>query len=177
MHRLVTVCILAAILAGCDPAVQQPPNPSPDLAHQAVSVRIEAADAEQCDDRCRFIILRFVIRNDGDELICLPSLYQNEDFIHAVIWLTDKSSGTDIAQLAPTDWSSHDPMRSLIEGPHYIIRPRTSREFRVVVMDKFDLRERPANLALRVASFVCSEDGKGGSLKLSDATKDVTFTD
>ncbi|WP_156459599.1 hypothetical protein [Brevundimonas sp. Root1279] len=166
------------LLAACQrPAEAVEPNPVP----PGYVASLTSVQAEQCGERCRFVVLDISVENRDDRALCVPGVYGGDSANGALVFTYDGAEEvvTTSEPYDPNPFLSPDPaesMKGLVAHPSYVVPAGQRRELRVVLENKFDLQRRAAKATLRFSAFACDAAGSDdGALSVVDLDQRVTF--
>lgn len=166
------------VLSACDLI-----SVDPGVSEVHFSSELTKVVAEQCEEYCRFVTLNLSVRNDGKADVCVPSVY-NSSSVNGALYFTYVGLGEEpISTSEPYDPNIFlsprypDSLGVLFDYPQYIVRPGRVLKFTVVLEEKFDLQDRPAEATLRFAAFPCvSHSSTGSDLKVEELKVPVEFS-
>jgi hypothetical protein len=164
--------VLSCLMSGCGKTREGSSDPS-----YTASFKVEA---EQCETYCRFVIVRLRIKNIGNEVLCVPSVYSDSNG-SAALNLTDRASGKPIDltwSYDPDRFHSlryRDHMLDFFDLPQTLVQPGSHHDFRLTFDGDFELRNQPADAMFRLVAFRCRATSAKPDAVFQDLRSEVVF--
>ena len=170
--RAASVAIFALAASGCQNAPQ--PQLAPSYSASVV------VDAEQCTSTCDLIMAKVRVTNNGTDLLCIPSVYSDENG-YGALFLAYQANGEPLELT-----EGYDPNRFL--SPRYkedmlefadltqrVVQPGQTVEITMRFFRKFDLGPLPTTATLRFVGFACRQVKGKPAAQIEDLKTDVRF--
>lgn len=167
---LLAMAVLSCAISGCGKVGTS------ELAYTA-SLKVEA---EQCTSYCRFVIVRLRVENTGNEVLCVPSVYDDTTG-QAALFLKDRASHEQLnltRSYDPNRFSSRHYRRDMLdffELPQTVIQPGGHHDFKLTFDGEFELRDQPTDAMLRLVAFRCRVVSAKPDAMFQDLRSEVTF--
>ena len=170
--RGASIAIIALAAGGC----QNAPQPRLAPSYNA-SVVVEA---EQCTRTCDLIMAKVRVTNTGTDLLCIPSVYSDENGFGA-LFLAYQANGEPLELTEGYDPNRFlsprykEDMLEFADLPQRVVQPGQTVEIDMRFFRKFDLGPLPTTATLRFVGFACRQVESKPVARIEDLKTDVRF--
>ena len=173
------ICLMS--LSGCEKVSGYADQFLGQSGNSYLEASLDEATAERCAEFCELITLKITVVNQSKELLCIPSVYDDQFVDSATVFMSarDKSVLSSITPSDPNVFLSknyRDSMMSLKNGSQYIVQPGGVKILELHMFKKFNLIKQPTIASVRFMGFPCDDRAfKKYGHRVLDITHDVTF--